>query len=142
MSSIGPSWEQPDRLTYYSERNFSPNTISMKQQRDFEALYFLRNEKKLPAFRAAPGHVLFYRLLSRTLDTTNRLFKIYLRSHKLDKLKLDKLQEVPSIEMSLPPNQVLKIDGNIVIEYPCDGGGVGLMEAWTLRRIISTNHSA
>jgi hypothetical protein len=103
------------------------------------ALIFLQNEKKLPPYRAAPGHLVFYRPLSGILETKNGLFKIYPGSHKLDgkpdsesDSKPDSKQVVQPIEITLQPDEVLMIDGNIVIEYPCDGGGVGLMEVWKM----------
>ena len=87
---------------------------------------------KLPPYRVAPGHLLFYKPLLKTLDTTNGLLNIYPASHKLDRLR-----DEQSMKASLPTDQVVMIGRNMVIQYPCDGAGVGLRN---LEDAISLNY--
>ncbi|KAI9893023.1 MAG: hypothetical protein M1814_000907 [Vezdaea aestivalis] len=85
---------------------------------------FYSNEKQLPRLRAGPGKVILFRPIEKEIGTENGLFRIVPDSHKMSYIESVKVQ---SESIRIKPNQILLLDGNMLIEYPKEGGGLGLL---------------
>ena len=85
----------------------------------------MRNNTQLGRFHAGKDHVFIYRPLEEALGPHNGFFKVVAGSHNM---RPEQIAEAEAEEIQLQFGQALILDGDVVIEYPMAGGGIGLVK--------------
>jgi hypothetical protein len=85
----------------------------------------MRNVKQLQRLKAGRGRVFIYRAVGDTLGPDNGFLRIVEGSHRMSP---DQFIDATAREIRLEPGQAIIMDGDLVIEYPQAGGGVGLLK--------------
>ena len=75
--------------------------------------------------RAGPGWIYIYKALDKSLDINVGLFRVMSGSHKMSPTQLERAFRQ---DLIIKPNQVLILDGNLIVDWPTTGGGVGLLK--------------
>ena len=86
-------------------------------------IVWTKNPKQLQRFRAGRDRVFIYRPLEEALGPENGFFRIVEGSHRMGK---DGVTNANAKDIRLEPGQAIILDGDLQIEYPQAGGGVGL----------------
>lgn len=107
--------------------NFTSNCDSKDA---LAAFILLKNETQLPQWRAQPGWVIMYKSIRKELEPEVEIFRIVQGSHKMAE---ERQIHDHSSKICLQLNQVLVFDGDVVIEYPLSGDGLGLLKAYKKR---------
>ena len=85
----------------------------------------MHNPKQLKRLKAGRGRVFIYRAVEEALGPENGFFKIVEGSHRM---KPEEIINTQAKDIRLDPGDIIIVDGNLVIEYPQSGGGVGLLK--------------
>lgn len=98
-----------------------------EQRRQSHQWGFILKEikKESPGYRAGLGWVLLYKPFEGELHTGVGFFSVIPGSHEMSDSEADDREFNP---ISLQPNQVIVLDGNLVIRWPAAGGGLGMMK--------------
>ena len=86
----------------------------------------MRNVKQLQRLKAGRGRVFIYRAFKDPLGPENGFIRIVEGSHLVGP---EHLINASATEIRLKPGQAIIMDGELVIEYPQSGGGVGLLQS-------------
>lgn len=98
------------------------------------AICWIRNRKPLPKLRAGFDRIFLYIALADEIGPEDGLLKLVPGSHKQ---KSGVVEMQPEIDIRLSPGQALIMDGNMVIRYPQNGGGICIMAVYWKRKDIS-----
>jgi len=85
----------------------------------------MRNHKQLQRLRAGRGRVFVYKAVEEVLGPHCGFFRIVDGSHRMSP---EQIINASAKDIYLNPGQVIILDGDLVIEYPEAGGGVGLLK--------------
>lgn len=88
---------------------------------------FVKNTRPLPRVRVGYDRIYIYRPLEKTLGPEDGLFRLVPGSHRE---KAGSVERQAEVDIRLSPGQVLLMDGNMVIRYPQNGGGLCMMAAY------------
>jgi hypothetical protein len=91
------------------------------------AICWMRNRTQLPKLRAGFDRIFIYLALADEIGPENGLLRLVPGSHEL---KGDVVGMQSEIDIRLSPGQALIIDGNLVIRYPQNGGGICIMAVY------------
>ena len=85
----------------------------------------MENIRQLQRLKAGRNRVFIYRAFKEALGPHNGFFRIVEGSHRASP---EHLINASATEIHLEPGEVIIMDGELVIEYPQRGGGVGLLQ--------------
>lgn len=88
---------------------------------------FVKNTRPLPRVRVGYDRIYIYQPLEKTLGPEDGLFRLVPGSHRE---KAGSVERQAEVDIRLSPGQVLLMDGNMVIRYPQNGGGLCMMAAY------------
>lgn len=86
----------------------------------------MRNPEQLKRWRARPGGVIIYRSLEEELGPEHGFIKIVEGSHRMPPSQVTQAEAKP---IRLRRDQAILVDGDVVIEYPPSGGGLGMLSS-------------
>jgi hypothetical protein len=86
----------------------------------------MKNPTQLKRLRAGRGRVFIYRAIEDELGPQNGFFRIVKGSHRMN---VEEILNTKAEDIHLKPGQAMIVDGDLVIEYPSEGGGSGLLIA-------------
>ena len=80
---------------------------------------------RVQRFRAGGGRVFIYKALEERLSLHNGFFKIVVGSQCIS---LEEIRNAQARDIHCQPGQATILDGDLVMEYPQAGSGVGLLK--------------
>lgn len=90
-----------------------------------DVVVWIRNLNQLPRLKAGRGRVFIYRAVEEALGPENGFFRIVEGSHRM---RFEEAIIAQAKDIHLEPGDIIIVDGELVIEYPQTGGGVGLLK--------------
>lgn len=91
------------------------------------AVVWTENSTQLQRVRAGRNHIFIYKPFEETLSPQNGFLKIVDGSHRMSP---EQILKATATEIQLLPGQAIAMDGELVIEYPKEGGGgLGLLQS-------------
>ena len=84
----------------------------------------IRNNPQLPPYRAGLGKVLLFKLIDYGLSEEVRFLRYFEGSHKKSK----SIGDMPERGICVELNQILVMDGDLVIRWPKTGGGIFMLQ--------------
>lgn len=90
-----------------------------------EVVVWMQNPTQLQRMKAGRNRIFIYKPMEETLSPQNGFLKIVDGSHRMSS---EEILKTTATEIQLLPGQVIAMDGELVIEYPKEGGGgLGLL---------------
>lgn len=88
---------------------------------------FIKNTRPLPRVRVGYDRIYVYLPLEKILGPEDGLFRLVPGSYRE---KADSVEKQGEVDIRLSPGQALLMDGNTVIRYPRNGGGLCIIAAY------------
>jgi hypothetical protein len=90
-----------------------------------DVVVWMQNYKQLQRVRAGRGRVFIYKAVEGTLSPENGFFRVVEGSHLMGP---EQVMNAKAKDIYLEPGQAIIVDGELIIEYPQTGGGIGLLK--------------
>ena len=84
----------------------------------------VRNNPQLPPYRAGPGKVLLFKPIDHGLSEGVGFLRYFEGSHKKSK----SIGDMPERGICVELDQILVMDGDLVIRWPKTGGGIFMLQ--------------
>lgn len=89
------------------------------------AVVWMKNPSQLQRLKAGRGLVFIYKAVEETLGPENGFFRIVEGSQRMSP---EQIVNANARDIYLQPGEAIILDGDLAIEYPQAGGGVGLVK--------------
>jgi hypothetical protein len=96
--------------------------------KDEVIMSMVTNDTQLPPWRVGPGKVLLFKPIDQELCEDTGFFRYFDGSHK----QSHAITEGKEIRVGL--NEILAIDGDVIIRWPKAGGGVFMLQGIMKKR--------